>query len=186
MFKTKLHLLFFLSVLVLCSSFSLAQEEKVFKFKKESPFKWEMKNDLKLSEHQEKQFEDLDLQFEKKMIDLRAELEKSKLMKRELIRKGNFSKNDYLSAEEKIIQAENKIQMEKAKLKMDKYSLLDEKQKKLFMEKRERDFRFKFDMDGFRDGMRMFREKMHNILPCPPDMDEIEKDVEIEIEDNEI
>ena len=186
MFKTKLLLLSFLGVLVVGTSHSLAQEKKVLKFKKEGPIKWEMKNDLNLSEDQEKQFEDLDLQFEKKMIDLRAELEKSKLMKRELIRKGNFSKNDYLSTEEKIMQVENKIQMEKAKLKMDKYSLLDEKQKKSFMEKREHDFMFKFDTDGFKDGMRMFREKMHNILPCPPDMDEIEKDIEIEIEDNEI
>jgi hypothetical protein len=91
-----------------------------------------MKNDLNLSEDQKKQFDDLDLQFEKKMIDLRADVEKSKLMKRELIKKGSFNKNDYLAAEEKIMQAENKIQMEKAKLKMDKYSLLDENQKKNF------------------------------------------------------
>jgi len=120
------------------------------------------------------------------MIDLRADLEKSRLMKRELVNKANFSKNDYLSAEEKIMQAENKIHMEKAKLKMDKYSLLDEKQKKIFIDEREHDFIFNFDMDGFKDGMRIFREKMHNILPCPPDVDDIEKDIEIEIDGEEI
>ena len=186
MFKTKLFLLSFLAIIVFGASYSFGQEKKVFKFKKDGPMKWEMKDDLNLSDSQEKQFEDLDLQFEKKMIDFRAELEKSKLVKRELVRKGNFSKNDFLSAEEKIMQAENKIQMEKAKLKMDKYTLLDEKQKKSFMDDRDHNFMFKFDMDGFRDGMRTLKEKLHNIVPCPPDMDDIEKDIEVEIENEEI
>jgi len=186
MFKTKLLLLSFLSFLVLGTSFSLAQEKKVYKFKKGEPLKWEMKGDLKLSEDQKKQFDDLDLQSEKKMIDLRADLEKSKLMQRELINKGNFTKNDYLSAEEKILQAENKIQMEKAKLKMDKYTLLDENQKKIFLQEREHDFIFKFDMDEFKDGMRIFKEKMHHLMPCPPDIENIEKEIEVEIEGDEI
>ena len=186
MFKTKLLLLSFLGFLVLGASFSLAQEKKVYKFKKGEPLNWEMKGDLKLTEDQKKQFDDLDLQSEKKMIDLRADLEKSKLMKRELINKGSFTKNDYLSTEEKILQAENKIQMEKAKLKMDKYTLLDENQKKIFMQEREREFMFKFDTNEFKDGMRIFREKMHHIMPCPPDIEDIEKEIEIEIEGDEI
>jgi hypothetical protein len=186
MFKTKLLLLSLLSVIVLGSSFSLGQEKKVFKFKKDGPMNWEMKDRLNLSDEQKKQFANLELQHEKKMIDLRAELEKSKLMKRELINKGGFSKNDYLAAEEKIMQAENNIRMEKAKLKMDKYALLDENQKKIFMEEPPHNFMFNFNMDEFKDGMRMFREKMRNMLPCPLDDDEIEKDIEIEIEDNEI
>lgn len=186
MFKTKFLLIFFLNVIVIGSSFSLAQEKKILKFKNKAPFEKELKGGLNLTEDQKKQFDDLELQHEKQMIDLRAELEKSRLMKRELINKGNFSKNDYLSAEEKIIGAENKIQMEKAKLKMDKYFLLDENQKKIFMDKPGNDFMFNFNIDGFKDGMRMFREKMNNLLPCPPDPDEMEKDIEIEIEDNEI
>ena len=186
MFKTKLFLLFFLCIIIFRSSFSLAQEKKILKFKNKAPFEKELKGGLNLTEDQKKQFDDLELQHDKKMIDLRADLQKSRLMKREVTNKESFSKNDYLTAEEKIMQAENKIQMEKAKLKMDKYSLLDENQKKIFMNEGEHDFMFKFDMDGFKDGMRMFREKMHNILPCPPDMNEIEKDIEIEIEDNEI
>lgn len=186
MYNTKYFLLSLLSVIILATSISIGQEKKVFKFKKDGPMQWEMKDGLNLSDEQRKQFENLDLQHEKKMIDLRAELEKSKLIKRELINKGSFSKNDYLSAEEKIMQAENNIRMEKAKLKMDKYALLDENQKKIFMEEPGHNFMFNFDMDGFKDGMRMFREKMHNIMPCPPEDDEIEKDIEIEIEDNEI
>lgn len=186
MFKIKLLLLSFLSFLVLGASFSFAQEKKVYKFKKGEPLSWEMKGDLKLSEDQKKQFDDLDLQSEKKMIDLRADLEKSKLMKRELINKGNFTKNDYLSAEEKILQAENKIQMEEAKLKMDKYTLLDENQKKIFMQEREHDLIFKFDTNEFKDGMRIFREKIHHIMPCPPNIEDIEKEIEVEIEGDEI
>ena len=186
MFKTKLFLFTILSLFVLTASFIQAQDKKVFKFKKDGPMNWEMKGNLNLSDEQRKQFDDLELQHEKIMIDLRADLEKSRLMKRELVNKANFSKNDYLSAEEKIMQAENKIHMEKAKLKMDKYSLLDEKQKKIFIDEREHDFIFNFDMDGFKDGMRIFREKMHNILPCPPDVDDIEKDIEIEIDGEEI
>ena len=190
MFKTKQFLFTVLSLFVLVVSFAQAQEKKVFKFKKGEPPKWEMKGDLNLSDDQKKQFDDLDLQHEKRMIDLRAELEKSKLMKRELINKGNFSKNDYLSAEEKIMQAENKIHMEKAKLKMDKYSLLDENQKKNFLEERDHKFMFNFDMDGLHDGLKILKERMHGLAPCLPDMDEFERDIEreieIEIKDNEI
>jgi hypothetical protein len=186
MLKSKLFLFTALSLFVITASFLQAQEKKVYKFKKGEPLNWEMKDDLKLSEDQKKQFDDLDLQSEKKMIDLRADLEKSKLMKRELIKKGNFSKSDYLSTEEKILQAENKIQMEKAKLKMDKYTLLDENQKKIFMQEQKHDFMFKCDMDDFKDGMRIFREKMHHITPCPPDIEDIEKEIEVEIEGDEI
>lgn len=186
MFKTNLLLSYFLSVLVLGTSYSLAQEKKILKFKNRAPIEKELNGGLNLTEDQKKQFDDLELQHEKKMIDLHADLQKSKLMKRELINNGNFSKNDYLSAEEKIIQAENKIQMEKAKLKMDKYTLLDENQKKIFMDEGEHDFMFKFDMDEFKDGMRILREKLHHIVPCPPDIDDIEKDIEVEIESEEI
>jgi Spy/CpxP family protein refolding chaperone len=190
MFKTKHFLFTVLSLFVLTASFSIAQEKKVFKFKKGEPPKWEMKGDLNLTDDQRKQFDDLDLQHEKKMIDLRADLEKSKLMKRELINKGSFSKNDYLSAEEKIMQAENKIHMEKAKLKMDKYSLLDENQKKNFLEERDHKFMFNLDMDGIHDGLKILKERMHGLAPCLPEMDEIERDIEreieVEIRDNEI
>lgn len=186
MFRTKLLLFSFFSFLLLASSISLAQEKKVFKFKKGEPMKWEVKGNLNLSDEQRKQFDDLELQSEKKMIDLRADLQKSKLTKRELINKGSFSKDDYLKVEEKIIQSENKIQMEKAKLKMDKYSLLDENQKKIFMDKREHNFMFKFDMDDFKDGMRIFKDKMHRFMPDLHEWDESEKDIEVEIEKDEI
>lgn len=193
MLKAKFFLLSILSLLVLSATISQAQDKKIFKFKKGEPFKWEMKDDLNLSDDQQKKFDDLDLQHEKKMIDLRAELDKARLAKHELINKGNFSKNDYLSAEEKIMQAENKIRMEKEKLKMDKYTLLDEKQKKIFLDKDDRDFVFKFDMDGLKldidglkDGMRMFKDKMKRFHPCPPDADDLEREIEIELDDNEI
>jgi len=186
MLKTKLVLFSVLSVIIIGTSISQAQEKKIFKFKKGEPLKWETKDDLKLTEDLQKKFDDLDLQYEKKMIDLRADVEKAKLSKRELVKKGNFSKNDYLSAEEKIMQAENKIRMEEEKLKMDKYSLLDENQKKIFMEKRDREFMFKFDMDGLKDGMKIFKEKFRHMMPCPPDMNEIEREIEIELDDNEI
>jgi len=71
--------------------------------------------------------------------------------------------------------------MEKAKLKMDKYTLLDENQKKIFMLEREREFIFKFDTDEFNDGMRILKQKMHHIMPCPPDIEDIEKEIEIEM-----
>lgn len=186
MLKTKLVLFSVLSLIVISTSISQAQEKKIFKFKKGEPLKWETKDDLKLTEDQQNKFDDLNLQHEKRMIDLQADVEKAKLSKRELVKKGNFSKNDYLAAEEKIMQAENKIRMEEEKLRMDKYSLLDENQKKIFMEKREREFMFKFDMDGLKDGMKIFKEKFRHMMPCPPDMNEIEREIEIELDDNEI
>jgi len=190
MFKTKLISFSVLSLIILFTSVSCAQEKKILKFKKDGPVKWESKNDLNLTDEQREKFDDLELQHEKKMIDLRAELDKSRLMKRELTKKGGFNKNDYLAAEEKIIQAENKIHMEKAKLKMDKYSLLDENQKKNFLEERDHKFIFNFDMDGLHDGLKILKERMHEFAPCLPDMDEIERDIEreieVEIKDNEI
>lgn len=185
MFKMKLFLIPLLSFFVLSSSNSFAQEKKILKFKKEGPFIKEFGAGLDLSDSQKKQFDDLELQFEKKLIDLRADVEKAKLAKREMINKGDFSKNDYLAAEEKILLAENKIQMEKAKLKMDKYALLDLNQKKIFMDGKERNFIFNFDMDGFKDGMRIFREKMRH-LPEMFEWKELDKEIEAEIESEEI
>lgn len=186
MLKSKLFLFSVLSLFVFFASISQAQERKVFKFKKGEPLHWEMNDDLKLSDAQRKQFDDLDFQFEKKMIDLRAELEKSKLMKREIMKKDNFSKSDYLSAEEKILQAENKIQMEKARLKMDKYSLLDENQKKNFLNEREHEFRFNFDMDGLKDNLKIMKEKIRHMVPCPEGLENLEKEIEVEIDGEEI
>lgn len=187
MFKAKLISFSVLSLVIFLTSVSCAQEKKILKFKKDGPVKWESKSDLNLTDEQREKFDDLDLQHEKKMIDLRAELDKSRLMKREVIKKGNFNKNDYIAAEEKIMQAENKIHMEKVKLKMEKYSLLDEKQKKNFLNDwDDHTFMFKFDMDGLKDGMHIFKDKMKHFMPCPPDVGDIEKEIEIELEDNEI
>jgi Spy/CpxP family protein refolding chaperone len=184
--KTRLFLLAILSFFILIGSTLYAQEKKILKFKKEGPVTWEMKSKLNLTDEQKKKFDDLEFQHEKKMIDLRADLEKSKLSKRELINKGNISSSEYLAAEEKIMQAENKIQMEKAKLKMDKYDLLDENQKKNFFSECENEFIFNFDMSEFNDKMKIFNEKMHHFIPCPPDVDDIEKEIEVEIEGDEI
>lgn len=167
--------------LFLLSDISLAQEKSIIKFKNFQPFKWERFEELNLSDEQQKKFEELDLEHEKKLIDLRAELEKAKLAKRDLLRKGNFSKKDYLDAVEKIIQAENKIRLEEEKLKMDKYSLLDEKQRKVFMDRSEKDFVFKFDMKDFKDGMKKFKERIKKLIPCPSTLDEIGNDLEVEI-----
>lgn len=167
--------------LFLLSHFSLAQEKNIFKFKKFEPFKWERFEELKLSDEQQKKFEELDLEYEKKLIDLRAEVEKAELAKRELLRKGNFSKKDYMDAVEKIIQAENKIRLEEEKLKMDKYSLLDEKQRKVFIDRSEKEFVFKFDMKDFKDRMKKFKERMKKLIPYPSPFDEINNDLEVEI-----
>lgn len=185
--KNKLtYPLFFIFLFLLLANISSAQEKKVLKFKKSKPFNWEITTDLKLSEEQKKKFNELDLAHEKKMIDLRADLEKAKLAKRELIHKGNFSKKDYLAAEEKIIQAENKIRLENESLKMEKYELLNKDQKKIFLDSENRDFVFKFDIDGFRNGMLKLKEKMKKILPCPPSIDKFQEEIDIEIDDNEI
>jgi hypothetical protein len=184
--KTKLFLLAILSFFIFIGSTLYAQEKKILKFKKEGPVTWEMKSKLNLTDEQKKKFDNLEFQHEKKMIDLRADLEKSKLSKRELINKGNISSSDYLTAEEKIMQTENKIQMEKAKLKMDKYDLLDENQKKNFFSECENEFIFNFDMSEFNNKMKIFNEKMHHFIPCPPDVDDIDKEIEVEIEGDEI
>ena len=48
---------------------------------------------------------------------------------------------------------------------------------------------FNFDMDGLHDGLKILKERMHGLAPCLPDMEranEIEREIEVEIKDNEI
>jgi hypothetical protein len=40
---------------------------------------------------------------------------------------------------------------------------------------------FNFDMDGFKDGMRIFKDKMQHIMLCPPDVDDIERELKLKL-----
>lgn len=127
--------LIILCAITLISFSSIEAQTNVFKHKfGDDGFVFNSFLHLSLTKEQNEKVQQLKLEHEKKMIDLKSNLEKAKLEKKELLLKKNFSSNDYLKIEEKIMQAENVIKMEKAKYKMSIYNLLTEEQKEKWKE----------------------------------------------------
>lgn len=89
---------------------------------------------LNLSDEQKVKFQSLRLSHQKEMIDLKANLEKTRLVLREIKAKKNFSRSEYLNAVENINEAENKIALSRANHRMDIYEMLNDEQKKIFAE----------------------------------------------------
>ena len=89
---------------------------------------------LDLTQDQKDKIEQFSITHQKEMIDLRADLQKKRLDMRELVRKGNFSRSDFLNIVNELNGARDKIATAKANHMMDIYSLLTDQQKKIFSE----------------------------------------------------
>lgn len=87
---------------------------------------------LQLSEDQQKQIDDLRMTHKSQMIDLRAELSKSRLENQKLRTSGNFSRSDLLSQTRKMNEIRNRIAESRANHFMDVYELLNDDQKKIW------------------------------------------------------
>lgn len=86
-------------------------------------------DDLKLTKDQETKIEALRLDHQKKMIDLRSDLEKTQLEMKQLLAKGDYSRADYLALTAKLGKAREALQTSRANHQMDIYDLLDKDQK---------------------------------------------------------
>lgn len=92
-------------------------------------------DELNLTDQQKEQIEDLRTDHQKRMIDLRANVQKNQADLRSLERKGNYSRNDYLAAIDKVTKAKNELARERAVHRMDVYEKLNDDQKKIFNER---------------------------------------------------
>lgn len=89
-------------------------------------------NRLNLSDQQMDKLGELKAANQKKMIDFRYELQKAKLNLKELKRKGNYSRSDYLNAVSEVGKIKEKIETSMAGHRMDVYELLDNDQKEIW------------------------------------------------------
>ncbi len=95
-------------------------------------FKGRMFDKLNLTDEQKSKIEDLRIEHQKAMIDLRADMQKKRLAVKEMMLKGNYSRSDYLNLINDLNSAKNKIAASRANHRMDVYELLTDQQKKIF------------------------------------------------------
>jgi Spy/CpxP family protein refolding chaperone len=100
---------------------------------------------LNLTDAQKEQIEKLRTDHQKAMVDLKANLEKAKIELREVMNKDDFTRNDYLAANNKLIKIRDEIQLANANHKMDILELMNKDQRKIITEdmkseKRHRNF----------------------------------------------
>jgi Spy/CpxP family protein refolding chaperone len=109
---------------------------------------------LNLTDAQQQKINDLRLTHQEEMIKLRSELDLKQLEVRKLFNNNDISRSKYLSAVDELSAVRNKLAQVRANHKMDIYEMLDNDQKKEFMncpgfERGER--------RGFGDGEKGFR-----------------------------
>ncbi len=126
-------------VTLLLSSLSLAQApDKPFPPKRPGMQKMHqmktMFNKLNFTDSQKEQFQKMKITFEKKMIDLKANLKKSALDLKALQLNNNINRDDVISAVKKINGNKNAIALAKANHRMDMYEILTPEQRKIWKE----------------------------------------------------
>lgn len=120
-------------IVVLISIFAIpavfAQRSDGWNFKR-------LQSKLNLSDTQKEQIEKLRTDHQKTMIDLRAELEKAQIELRELTSKPDFTRNDFLAAQNKIADFRKEIQLSHANHRMDVLDLMTKDQRKIISDER--------------------------------------------------
>lgn len=124
-----LSLIFLFSMMNISDGYSQQRERKLYKFKQDRVI-----DNLNLSDDQLNKISDLKTNHQRKMIDLRADLDKAKLDMKELKKSSDLNRSKLVSATEKINNIRNKITVERANHQMDIYDLLDADQKKIWQE----------------------------------------------------
>ena len=94
----------------------------------------EMMKKLKLTDEQKTKFAGMRIEFQKKMVDLKADLQKSKLDLKELRVKGDVSRNDIIGAVKKVNSARDAIALAMANHMYDMYEVLTPDQQKIWKE----------------------------------------------------
>jgi Spy/CpxP family protein refolding chaperone len=93
-----------------------------------------MKEKLNLTETQSEAVEELHFSHKRELIDLKADIERKKLDMKELLSKGNYTRDDYLIKVKALSDAKEKTALAKANHRMDVYDILTEEQRKTFDE----------------------------------------------------
>lgn len=88
-----------------------------------------MQKRFNLSDSQIESIQNLRNTLDKDMIDLKADLDRLKLEKKDLFNSNKFSKSSLKDIEEKLIAQQTKIRMKHLDFRMSVYDLLDDKQK---------------------------------------------------------
>jgi len=149
------NLIVVLSVLFIISFFNqpvLSQNREQSKTKN---YRVDMKEQLNLSEDQEKKIEVLKLSQEEKMIKLKSEMELKDLEMRKLKSSDKFSRTEIINLTKDINAIKNEMALAKVNHQMDVYDLLDENQRKIWLDTQEKFGHMKHKM---KDRMRERRD----------------------------
>jgi Spy/CpxP family protein refolding chaperone len=109
---------------------------------------------LNLTETQKSKIQEIRFKQQSQMIDLRANLEKEKLALKELIVKGDISRDGVIDEVNKISTAKDKIAVARANGLLDIYDVLTPEQRKMV-----KDRILDFGMGRHFDGMGMMRNR---------------------------
>ena len=118
---------------------------------KSKNFRMNLKEQLNLSEDQEKKIEDLRLTREESMIKFRSDLELKDLEMRKLKSSEKFSRSEMINLTKEISAIKNDIALSRTNHQMDVYELLDESLRKIWLDKQDQFGNMKHRM---RDKMR--------------------------------
>jgi len=122
----------FLSIALISTQFSYGQMER--RGMHSGNHHKMMKENLNLTDTQSEAVEELHFSHKREMIDLKADIEKKKLDMKELLSKGNYTRDDYLNKVKVINDTKENLALAKANHRMDVYDLLTEEQRKTFDE----------------------------------------------------
>ena len=108
----------------------MAQQDYKFRDGKQQQERFAEK--LNLTADQQSAIEQLKIENQKEMIDLKADLQRKNLDLKELKNTGNYTREEYLNLVEAINYSKNNIALAKANMRMDIYELLNSDQQKTF------------------------------------------------------
>ena len=124
------NLIVVLSVLFIISFFNQPVLSQNREQSKSRDYRMDMKEQLNLSEDQEKKIEALKLSQEEEMIKLKSEIDLKDLEMRKLKSSDKFSRTEIINLTKDINAIKNEMALARANHQMDVYDLLDENQRK--------------------------------------------------------
>lgn len=104
---------------------------------KSKEIRMNLKSQLNLSEDQEKRIEALRLSQEESLIKFRSDLELKELEIRKLKSSDQFSRSELINLTKEINAIKNDIALKRVNHQMDVYELLDESQRKVWLDKQD-------------------------------------------------
>lgn len=129
-------------IIVLSVLFAItALNQQLFAQKKDNPrsrdYRGDLKEQLNLSEDQEKKIETLRLSNKEDMIKFKSDLELKELEIRKLKSSDKLSRNEMINLTKEMNEIKNQIALTRTNHQMDVYDLLDDSQRKVWLDKQE-------------------------------------------------